>query len=120
MAQLMPLPLTVPCFSKIQIGFTFLVRLTRVVPDKGPLNGCMYVCSMSGARSRYRQLAGTRRRQPSNDICCTRPSSAANETYVAAARSIEHGMLSIDGTDRQTDGHPTVTQTRTLRRLERQ
>ena len=24
-AQLMPLPLTVPCSSKIQIGFTFLV-----------------------------------------------------------------------------------------------
>ena len=30
MAQLMPLPLTVSCFSKIQIGFTFLVyRLTH-------------------------------------------------------------------------------------------
>ena len=25
MAQLMPLPLTVSCFSKIQIGFNFLV-----------------------------------------------------------------------------------------------
>jgi len=25
MAELMPLPLTVSCFSKIQIGFTFLV-----------------------------------------------------------------------------------------------
>ena len=25
MAQLMPLPLTVSCFSKFQIGFTFLV-----------------------------------------------------------------------------------------------
>ena len=25
MSQLMPLPLTVSCFSKIQIGFTFLV-----------------------------------------------------------------------------------------------
>ena len=25
MAQLMPLPFTVSCFSKIQIGFTFLV-----------------------------------------------------------------------------------------------
>jgi len=25
MAQLMPLPLTVSCFTKIQIGFTFLV-----------------------------------------------------------------------------------------------
>jgi len=26
MAQLMPPPLTVSCFSKIQIGFTFLVQ----------------------------------------------------------------------------------------------
>jgi len=25
MAQLMPLPLTVSCFAKIQIGFTFLL-----------------------------------------------------------------------------------------------
>ena len=42
MAQLMPLPLTVSCFSKIQIGFTSLVyRLTRVVPDTGPLNMCV-------------------------------------------------------------------------------
>ena len=39
MAQLMPLPLTVSCFSEIQIGFTFLVPATRVVPDKGPLRG---------------------------------------------------------------------------------
>ena len=41
MAQLMPLPLTVSCFSKIQIGFTFLVL---VVPEKRPLNGCVCVC----------------------------------------------------------------------------
>jgi len=48
-AQLMPLPLTVSCFSKIQIGFTFLVRywLTRVDPDKGPLNGCSSVVVVS-------------------------------------------------------------------------
>jgi len=44
MAQLMLLPLTVSCFSKIQIGFTFWYRLTRVVPEKGPLNGCVCVC----------------------------------------------------------------------------
>ena len=44
MAQWIPLPLTVSCFSKIQIGFTFLVPLTRVVPDKGPLNRCVSVC----------------------------------------------------------------------------
>jgi len=44
MVQLMPLPLTVSCFSKIQIGFTFWYRLTWVVPDKGPLNVCVCVC----------------------------------------------------------------------------
>jgi len=35
-AQLMPLPLTVSCFSKIQIGLPFWYRLTRVVLEKGP------------------------------------------------------------------------------------
>jgi len=35
MAQLMPVPLTVSCFSKIQIGFTFWYWLTWVVPEKG-------------------------------------------------------------------------------------
>ena len=41
--SLVPLPLTVSCFSKIQIGFSpFWYRLTRVVPDKGSLNGCVY------------------------------------------------------------------------------
>ena len=38
MAQLMPLPLTVSCFSKIQIGFNFWYRLTWLVLYKGPLN----------------------------------------------------------------------------------
>ena len=44
MAQLMPLPLTVSCSSKIQIGFPFWYQLTRVVPEKGPLNVCVCVC----------------------------------------------------------------------------
>ena len=43
MAQLMPLPLTVSCFSKIQIGFTFLVLAHPVVPDKG-LFVCVCLC----------------------------------------------------------------------------
>jgi len=44
MAQLMPpLPLTVSCFSKIQIGFTFLVPADPVSPGKGPLNGCVFL-----------------------------------------------------------------------------
>jgi len=41
MAQLMPLPLTISCFSKIQIGFTFLVPAHPGSPGKGPLNGCV-------------------------------------------------------------------------------
>ena len=48
-AQLMPLPLTVSCFSEVQIGLTFLVPAhlmgTWVVPEKGPLaGGCVCVC----------------------------------------------------------------------------
>jgi len=42
MAQLMPLSLTLSCFSKIQISFTFLVLAHPGSPGKGPLNG--YVC----------------------------------------------------------------------------
>ena len=34
MAHLMPLPLTVSCFSKIQIGFTFLVPTHRGSPGQ--------------------------------------------------------------------------------------
>jgi len=40
--QLMPLPLIVSCFSKIQIGFTFLVPADPGSPGKGPLNGCRH------------------------------------------------------------------------------
>ena len=53
MAQLMPLPLTVSCFIKIHIGFTSLV-LAYLVPDKGPLNGCVCVCVCVCARARAR------------------------------------------------------------------
>jgi len=39
-AQLMPLPLTVFCFSKIQVGYSVLVPADRGSPGKGPLNVC--------------------------------------------------------------------------------
>jgi len=32
------------CFSKIRIGFTFLVPAHLGSPRKGPLNGCVFVC----------------------------------------------------------------------------
>ena len=42
-AQLILLPLTVSCFSKIQFGFTFLVLAHLGSPGKGPLNGFVSV-----------------------------------------------------------------------------
>ena len=42
-AQLMPQPLTVSCFTRIQIGFTFLVLAHMGSPKKGQLN--VYVCA---------------------------------------------------------------------------
>jgi len=53
-AQLMPLPLTVCCFSKIQIGFTFLVSAHPGSPGKRAVkrvcvcvcvSACMVVCT---------------------------------------------------------------------------
>ena len=44
MAQLMPLPLTVSCVRKVQIGFTFLVPAHLGSPRKGPLNVCVCAC----------------------------------------------------------------------------
>jgi len=44
MAQLMPLPLTVSCFSKIQIGFTSLVLAYLGSPGKRAIKRvCVYV-----------------------------------------------------------------------------
>jgi len=48
MAQLMPLPLTVSCFSKIQIGFTFLVSAHLGSPRQRAVKwGCVCVCMQS-------------------------------------------------------------------------
>ena len=44
-AQLMPLPLTVSCSSKIQIGFTFLVLAHPGSPGQGAIERvCVCVC----------------------------------------------------------------------------
>jgi len=45
MAQLMPLPLTVSCFSKIQVGFTFLVLAHPGSPGKRTVKR-VCVCSV--------------------------------------------------------------------------
>ena len=59
MAQLMPLPLTVSCFSKIQIGFTFLVPAHLGGPGKRAIKRGVCVCC-PGLPGR----AGTRKVKP--------------------------------------------------------
>ena len=45
MSQRMPLPLTVSCFSKIQIGYTFLVLAQPGSPGKRAVKRvCVCVC----------------------------------------------------------------------------
>ena len=48
MAQVMPLPLTVSCFSKIQIGLTFLVSAHADSPGKRAVKR-VYICNMTVA-----------------------------------------------------------------------
>jgi len=49
MSQLMPLPLTVSCFSKIQIGYTFLVQAHPGSPGKRAVKrarACVCYCTV--------------------------------------------------------------------------
>ena len=54
MSQLMPLPLTVSCFSKIQIGFTFLVLAHAGSPGQWAVKWvcvCVRACMRARART---------------------------------------------------------------------
>ena len=44
-------PLTVSCFSKIQVVLTFLVPADLYSPGKGPLNACLCVCVRACVRA---------------------------------------------------------------------
>ena len=57
MAQLMPLPLTVSCFTKTQIGFTFLVPAHLGSPGKRAVKWvCVCVCVCYGYKSTTHRL----------------------------------------------------------------
>jgi len=58
MAQLMPLPLTISCFSTIQIGFTFLVPTHLGSPRKGVVKW-VYVCMCSFMFKRHSVVGPT-------------------------------------------------------------
>ena len=59
MAQLMPLPPTVSCFGKIQIGFTFLVPAHPGIPGQRAVTRvcvCVCVCVCSCTRVRMHAM----------------------------------------------------------------
>ena len=52
MSHLMPLPLTVSCFSKILIGFTFLVPAHLGSPGQRAVKWvCVCVCIQGGSKT---------------------------------------------------------------------
>ena len=74
MAQLMPLPLTVSCSSKIQISFTFLVPAYPGSPGKSAVKRvCVCVCARARAKLQVLQHF------PSHLICTT---ALASETLL--------------------------------------
>jgi len=58
-AQLMPLPLTVSCFSKIQIGFTFLVPAHPGSPGQRAVKRYVCVCEVVRLDNYARQVLWT-------------------------------------------------------------
>ena len=69
MAQLMPLPLTVSCFSKIQIGFTFLVLAHPGSPGKRAVER---VCVCNAHFSSLTLLVGCQEQYPARKNCVMR------------------------------------------------
>ena len=67
MAQQMPLPLTVSCFSKIQIGFTFLVPAHPGSPGKRAVKRvCVFKFAKVIITSKVNVMDGTDERMPEN------------------------------------------------------
>jgi len=99
MAQLMPLPLTVSCFSKIQIGFTFLVPAHTGSPGKRAVKRvCVCECGLVFGFCCALCRCGEGRAAIKGYLLPAAP-TAANPLHNVAAGEW----------DGQTDGHRTVT-----------
>ena len=113
MAQLMPLPLAVSCFSKIQIGFTFLVpahpgsprkravkRVCVCVRVRVRVRVCLCVCVLLNAALLYVQSSSS-----ATEFRCrrTRPCHVGSRT-VAHARLGHHFLRALQRHQDQRKG----------------
>jgi len=103
MAQLMPLPLTVSCFSKIQIGFTFLVLAQLGSPGKRAVK-CVCVCVVwyGGTcivTTSYKTRKSAIADGPRDALCqlksCQLPRNSAETTYTTSPDQIDGTKLEI-------------------------
>ena len=84
MAQLMPLPLTVSCSSKIQIGFTFLVPAHLGSPgQKAVKRACVCVCIVR----RYIYCVGV--------LLMTHISDLSSKSYCVSLSSVANEATSV-------------------------
>jgi len=101
MAQLMPLPLTVSCFSKIQIGFTFLILAYLGSPGKRAVKR---VCVFSFQRQptmywRDTVLFTFAAERP----CSNRSISPVRRAHSSKSAAVASGDQVMGRTDRETD-----------------
>jgi len=87
----MPLPLTVSCSSKIQIGFTFLVPAYPGYPGKEAVKWLLLLLFTS-----YRSMSAA---------------DAGAQQQTRRPHVSQPPLLSMEETDGRTDGHATVTLT---------
>ena len=117
MAQLIPLPLTVSCFSKIPVGFTFLVPAHPGSPGKSSIKRvCVCVCVGSRTSAVNMMLSAVELgswRQILLDSWYAAPAAVGRYLLPAPERrrtSCTSLLRSIDRRDipRRTDRHPAV------------
>ena len=125
MFHLMPLPLTVSCFSKIRIGFTFLVPAHLVIPGKRAVKRvcvcvCVCVCVVSEdvhcvvvaelsllsrlSTLRYPHLLLSAGEPAARRL--HRPQQSIDSSCLHGAQQQTRRPLSTDETDKRTDDRP--------------
>ena len=108
MAQLIPLPLTVSCFSKIQIGLTFLVPAHPGSPGKRAVKRvCVCVCACVRACARVcSHLACEEECDESVRLLVSAGADATLLNQVMSSTSITLNSVTVDIHHRTTAGQP--------------
>jgi len=98
MAQLMPLPLTVSCFSKIQIGFTFLVPAYSGSPGKRAVKRVCLAFNVSRQCTDATLFAFAAERP-----CSNRSISPVRRAHSSKSAAVASGDRVMGRTERETD-----------------